>query len=123
MKEIITQEQVDNILRLIAIAAPIAGLIIGAVVGLARKRVAAGLAIGIVTGLTGTAMFGLWRMYTAFGDGYGYTSAVNLTVQLALFTGIGVGAGFMIQKAFSSTCNKKDLGIEAGKEEENLNAG
>ena len=67
-------------------------------------------------------MFGLWRMYTAFGNSYGYTNVVILTVQLLLFAGIGFGTGFVIQKKYGSACNKKGIGTKAANEEEKLNA-
>lgn len=123
MKEIITQEHVNAILRFIAITAPIAGLVIGIAVGSVRKRAIAGLFSGLLIGLTGTAVYGLWWMYTAVGKRYGYTSTGSLAVQLLIFAGIGFGAGFMIQRWLTITPGPRK---HEGKEpswEESPNAG
>ncbi|MEN6371480.1 MAG: hypothetical protein ABFD64_05645 [Armatimonadota bacterium] len=119
MKEIITQERVDSILKLIAIAAPLAGLVIGTAVGIIRKRIAAGTMFGIIIGLSGTALFGLWRMYTTFGNSFGYTNIVCLAVQFAIFSGIGIGAGFAIQRS-RNIMNLHE--VKGTSEEELLNA-
>ncbi|MEN6520878.1 MAG: hypothetical protein ABFD46_06985 [Armatimonadota bacterium] len=101
MKEIITQEQVEVILKIVAVSAPAAGLVIGAIVGLIRKRIVGGSVIGVIIGFTGTVVFGLWRMYTAVGEHFGYTNTVCIAIQLAVFTVIGICAGFAIQRSYS----------------------
>ena len=86
------------VLRIIAISTPIAGVVVGALIGLVRKRVLRGAAVGLVIGLVGTAVYGLWRMHISFGEHFGYTSVASLAVQLVIFAGLGIGAGAAVQR-------------------------
>lgn len=102
MKELVTQVQVQRILQIIALVTPGAGIVIGAVIGHARKKILAGIIVGILWGLWGTAVFGLWRMHLLIGKHYGYTSAAALVTEVAIFVGLGVVAGAFIQKAIGA---------------------
>ena len=99
MKELITQQQMDSALRILAIAAPLTGLFIGAVIGIIRRHIVVGATFGFIVGLIGTGVFGLWRIYTALGDNFGYASIASIGFQMAIFAGIGMVAGVIIQKS------------------------
>ena len=102
MKELVTQSQAEIALRGIALVTPIIGVVTGAIVGAIRKRIARDAARGFLIGLAGTAVFGLWKVYNLIGHRFGYTSVASLLVQLALFSGIGIGVGFAISRATKS---------------------
>lgn len=102
MNELITQAQAQRVFQIIALASPGAGVIIGALIGRARNRIAAGIIVGVLWGLWGTVAFGLWRMYLTFGKHFGYTSVGSFAVQICIFAGLGVAAGVIIQKAVSA---------------------
>ncbi len=51
MKELVTTEQAAQVIGLLAIALPVAGLLIGAIVGAARKRLASNALLGLICGL------------------------------------------------------------------------
>lgn len=99
MKEMITVEQAERVLRIIAVASPMAGTLIGLVIGALRKRISAFAGRGLLLGLLGTAVFGLWKVYNLSGSRYGYTSVVSILVQFALLFALGMGAGFTVRRA------------------------
>lgn len=101
VKELVTQAQGEMVLRIIAILTPIAGVVVGALIGLVRKRVLRGAAVGLAVGLLGTAVYGLWRMHISFGEHFGYTSVASLAVQLVIFATLGAIAGTVVQRIVS----------------------
>lgn len=116
MKELVTEAQADMILGIIAVTAPILGIIIGAV---ARKTVD-----GFLIGLIGPAVFGLWKVHLFLGDRLGWTNVTNLTVQLIIFAALGLMAGVRIQRMIYR--NRKltaDSCRLSAKKEERQNAG
>ncbi|MBI2844562.1 MAG: hypothetical protein HYX78_14300 [Armatimonadetes bacterium] len=116
MNELITQEQVDRVLQILGVAAPLAGIAIGAIIGRLRGRGVAGMAFGLVFGLLGTGVFGLWRLYHIIGARLGYTSTANLAVQLAVFAGLGLVAGVVSQKLTHPPTVQENTTIRAERE-------
>jgi len=96
MEELVTLEQAERAVRVLALALPAAGLIVGAIVGAVRRRLGRGLGLGLLCGLAGPAVFGLWRMYNAVIGVYGLDSVRGLLINLALFVALGVVAGLLI---------------------------
>lgn len=103
MKELVTIEQADMVLRFIALAAPLLGLTIGAMAGWTHKQALRGTALGLAIGMAGPAVFGMWRMYLAFGDRYGFTSVGSLVAQAVIFLVLGLAASAMIREAVRRT--------------------
>jgi hypothetical protein len=101
MKELISPRTVESVMLWIAIAGPIVGLIIGALLGLRgslKARTLGGLAIGLL----GPVIFGAWRLYGAITDSLGLDSAANLLLQIVMFAILGPAlgiAGFRISLA------------------------
>lgn len=123
MKELITKEQLDMVLRVIAIAFPITGAVTGVAVGAVRKRLFANAVFGLILGSIGTVVFVLWRVYNWSGSRYGYTSVVNLLIQFILCLVLGIVAGIITQKAFRSPEGLiKRLEKRISTQEEKLNA-
>jgi hypothetical protein len=96
MQELVTTEQADKAIAIVAIALPAAGLIVGAVAGAIQRAITRGLLVGLLCGLAGPAIWGLWRMYNGIVSIFGLDSVRGLLVNLALFVGIGVVVGLGI---------------------------
>ncbi len=101
MKELVTTEQAEHLLRLLAVALPLAGLLIGALVGALRRRLSGHALVGLLLGLIGPAAWVLWRMYNAIEGRFGLDSVAGLLLNLALFIIIGLLVGIAIGWALS----------------------
>ncbi len=96
MRELVTVEQAEHVIRVAAVALPAVGLIVGAALGAARRRLGSGVVLGLVCGALGPALWALWRMYNGVIGVYGLDSVKGLLVSLGLFVGIGVVAGLAV---------------------------
>ena len=96
MKELVTVEQAERAIAIIAIAVPAVGIGLGALVGALRRRLAVGLVIGALCGAAGPGVWALWRMYNGIVGHYGLDSVRGLLVNLALFIAIGLLLGLAI---------------------------
>ena len=96
MRELVTVEQAEHVIRLAAVGLPAAGLVVGAAVGAVRRRLGRGVGLGLLCGAVGPAVWGLWRMYNGIIGMYGLDSVKGLFVSLGLFVGIGVVVGLGI---------------------------
>jgi hypothetical protein len=93
MKELITTEQAARAIIILALALPIAGLVIGGIAGVVRRRSARGAALGLVCGLSGPAIWVMWRVYNGVIGRFGLDSVKGLLVNLALFVVVGLAVG------------------------------
>jgi len=96
MRELVTVEQAERVIVLLAIALPVLGLAAGALVGTLRHRLWAGLALGLLCGLAGPAVWAMWRAYNGVIGEYGLDSVRGLLVNLALFVGVGLVVGLAV---------------------------
>ncbi|MCJ7822946.1 MAG: hypothetical protein MUQ26_07735 [Armatimonadetes bacterium] len=96
MRELVTVEQAERAIRMVAVALPVAGAAAGAIAGAVRGRAARGLAVGLLCGLAGPAIWLLWRMYNGVVGGYGLDSVRGLLVNLGLFVAIGLVIGVAV---------------------------
>jgi len=96
MKELVTTEQAERVLRLLAVTLPIAGLVLGALLGARRRRVAGGVVAGLLLGLLGPAAFSLWHVYNGIMGRYGLDSVKGLLINLALFSVVGLAIGVAV---------------------------
>ena len=117
MRELVTVEQAERAIRMVAVALPVAGAAVGAIVGAVRGRAARGLATGLLCGLAGPAVWLLWRMYNRVVGSYGLDSVKGLLVNLALFAciGLAVGAviGFLWRRQGGGAPERRDSAREA----------
>ena len=86
MKELISLPQAHLLMLGILALAPLIGL----GWGFANKRLALGLAVGV---LAGGGNYALWTVYNAVTQKLGLDTVVNLLVNLGLFVVIGVIVG------------------------------
>lgn len=96
MRELVTVEQAERAIVIIAVAAPIVGLVLGGVVGAIRRRLGAGLLIGLLCGAAGPAALAMWRVYNAITGRYGLDSVRGLLINLALFAAVGLAVGVAV---------------------------
>jgi len=101
MRELVTTEQAERMLRLLAAGLPIAGLVIGTLFGAIRRRVARSVLAGLLLGLLGPVAFGLWRVYNGIMGRYGLDSVKGLLINLALFSVVGLAIGVAVGWAMS----------------------
>ena len=100
MQELVTVQQAERVIGMLVIALPAAGLLVGLVVGAARRRVRLGLGIGLLCGATGPAIWLLWRMYNGVIGVYGLDSVKGLLINLSLFAAIGLVMGVVMGLVF-----------------------
>jgi len=93
MKELITTEQAARVIAILAIALPMAGLLIGVIAGAVRRRTARDALLGLLCGLSGPAIWVMWRVYNGIIGRFGLDSVKGLLVNLALFLVAGVVIG------------------------------
>lgn len=72
------------------------GLIIGALLGLSRKRILPGCVAGALLGAVLTLVYGAWRLYWLITDRLGLDSVANLGLQLVMFAVLGCLLGVVI---------------------------
>jgi hypothetical protein len=93
MQELVTVEQAERVIGALTYALPVAGIVLGSLIGALRKRIGRGALVGLACGLSGPAIWLLWRMYNGIVGGYGLDSVRGLLVNLALFVAIGLVIG------------------------------
>ena len=113
MRELVTVEQADRAIAIIAIALPALGLLLGALVGLVRRRLAAGAATGALLGASGPAIWLLWRIYNGIIGRHGLDSVSGLMVNLALFVATGLLIGFAVGLVWRHQARKNAAGAAA----------
>ncbi len=90
MHELVSPQSVDRILLFLAVVGPVAGLIIGVVLGAREKCVWPRALAGVLLGGLLTVVYGMWRVYGAITDRLGLDSVANLVLELVLFAVVGV---------------------------------
>ena len=85
-QELITEHQASLLMLAVLVVAPVIGLLWG----VAAKRLARGLTVGL---LVGVGNYALWTAYNAVTDRLGLDTVKNLLVNLALFVIVGIVAG------------------------------
>jgi hypothetical protein len=90
MHELVSPQSVDRMLLFLAVIGPLAGLIIGTMLG-AHERCAWPRALaGLLLGGLLTVIYAMWRMYGAITESLGLESVANLVLELVLFAVVGV---------------------------------
>ena len=113
MREIVTMEQAERAFLLLAVAVPLVGAVVGALIRARGGHAAAGARAGFLIGLIGPANYLLWKAYNAITDRLGMDTVKNLLVNLGLFIILGVVAGHLISK-YSAGRLRRDGDAMAG---------
>lgn len=93
MKELVTVEQAERVIAILALALPVAGALLGVIVGAIRRRIASSAVVGLTCGLAGPAILLMWRIYNSIIGRYGLDSVRGLLINLALFVVVGLVIG------------------------------
>jgi hypothetical protein len=96
MKELITIEQMNRLMLLVLVAAPVIGIVCGVIAKRLKTYGLAGLAIGV-------GNYVLWTVYSAITNKLGLDTVVNLAVNLALFVAVGVVVGIVLGRKASKS--------------------
>jgi hypothetical protein len=124
MKQLVSTYSFETILQILMYVTLVAGVAIGVVAGLLCKRHRAHcIALGLMLGISGMAVFGLWRIFHALGSHSGFTSLGFIGGQMVLFVGIGLAAGAVFQKTIDAS-SRRMASLEQAKinQEDKLNA-
>jgi hypothetical protein len=96
MREIVTVDQVDRLFIGLALAAPLAGLLVRSLVRRLGGRRREGALVGWLIALLGPLNLILWHVYNAITNHLGLDTVKNLLVNLALFLALGCAAGLAL---------------------------
>lgn len=99
LQEIVEVGAVERLFRLLAVAGPLAGLMLGALLGARRAAALRGAGIGLLAGLACTLNWLLWCLFNRLTDRNGLDSTVNLAQNLVLFVLAGALLGYCIARA------------------------
>ncbi|MBU0608366.1 MAG: hypothetical protein KKI08_10810 [Armatimonadetes bacterium] len=105
-REIVDLDQFARAVGALAIALPVVAVLVGLIVGAARKNIVGGLGKGVAIGLLGPIVYGLWLMYRyniRYDPETGYVGLHHVSVLLvnvAVFAVIGVLLGFAYRRVF-----------------------
>jgi tetrahydromethanopterin S-methyltransferase subunit C len=104
LHEIVDLAQVDMAMVYVALAAPVLGLIIGAIVGRLRSNVLYGTGRGLAFGMLGPVVFIMWHFYRymiRYDPASGYVGLHKMSVfvlNIAVFAIVGVLLGALYGK-------------------------
>jgi hypothetical protein len=93
MKELITEDTFNRIVSVLAIAGPLAGVIVGFCISRVRRSGVADVLRGVAIGALGVANWAMWRLYEAITAQFGLSSTRNLLIQLGVFIVVGISVG------------------------------
>jgi hypothetical protein len=103
LRELITVEQFTRLLVMLAIAGPLAGLAIGAVLSGKGGGASQGAKRGLAFGLIAPAVLALWFVYNAITAKLGLDRIVNVLANLVLFMVIGLVVGLVLGRRSRAT--------------------
>jgi hypothetical protein len=98
MKQLVDPDSVERVLLFVAVAGPLVGLIVGALLGAHEKCAARRVIAGVLLGGIATLVYWMWRLYGVITNAFGLDSAANLCLQLVLFAALGALLGIGILK-------------------------
>ncbi len=93
MRELIDERTTNLVMNALAIGLPLAGVLLGALYGVVKRRLAWGAGWGLAVGCLGIVNWLLWRMYNGITNRLGLDTVKNLLVNLFVFVALGVAVG------------------------------
>ena len=106
MHEIVDLRAFAAVITWLAVALPVAGVVIGAIAGAAKKALVTGLWKGLALGLMGPLIYALWLLYAyliRYDPVTGYCGLHRVSVLLlnvVMFAVIGVALGAIYGRLF-----------------------
>jgi hypothetical protein len=92
-QELVNLAVVERVILVLALLLPALGLALGVARGALRGRWLPDGVRGLIAGLVGPLIWGLWQVYNAIEDFYGLDSVKALLINLALFLIVGIAVG------------------------------
>ena len=96
MKQLVDPNAVERVVLFLAVAGPLVGLILGAVLGAHERCSARRIIAGVLLGGIGSVVYGMWRVYGVITNALGLDSVANLGLQLVLFAALGAILGAVV---------------------------
>jgi hypothetical protein len=96
MREIVSPQQAEVIVRAVAAGLLALGVVTGATAAALMRPRRAGLVIGAVVALAGVLVYALWLAYNAVIARFGLDSVKALLVNLGIFILVGLGYGVVV---------------------------
>lgn len=93
MRELIDPELTGKVLLLLAVAGPLVGLILGAMLGARDPHATPKMVAGVLLGGLTTVAYGMWCVYGVITNWLGLDSVTNLALQLVMFAALGAMLG------------------------------
>jgi len=94
MRELIDPSAAERFLLFAALGGPLAGFIIGIMLGAHENRAIRKMVAGTLIGGLCTVAYAMWRVYNAITERLGLDSVVNTALQLVMFAALGLLIGF-----------------------------
>ena len=89
MRELVAPQAAERALLFLAVIGPLAGLIVGVVIGAHERCAWPKIVAGALIGAVFTVVYGMWRLYGVVTDALGLDSVANLVLELAMFAVVG----------------------------------
>jgi len=98
LKQLIDPTLVEKVLLYLAVAGPLVGLILGALLGAHEVRAARTVVKSTLLGMICTLIYAMWWVYGLITNALGLDSVANLVLQLILFAVVGAALGAVMFK-------------------------
>jgi len=95
MRELVSPEQAEIIVRIVAIALVAVGVVGGGVASALVRTRRAALAAGALVAIAGALVYALWLVYNSIIARLGLDSVKALLINLAIFAVVGLGYGLL----------------------------
>jgi len=122
MKEIVDEKTIELVMRVLLIGGPLAGLVLGGLVGALQKKFAKRLLQGFGIGCFGVLNWILWRYYSwtvRYDPATGYVGLHKVSVLLinvAVFVAVGAVIGIVWGVSANRAASRREPPEEAGGE-------
>lgn len=93
LHEIVSVEATEHLFALLAFGLPLLGILVGAAVGVYRKRIMHYLRLGLAGGLIGPLNWLMWHVFNGLTERNGLDTVRNVFINLGVFVFVGLALG------------------------------